>query len=56
MILKVNRGKKSSKFGKNAGAKSLNVNEIDVLVTDSNAPKDFIKKVEKKGVKVEIVE
>ncbi|MHA1110314.1 MAG: DeoR/GlpR family DNA-binding transcription regulator [Promethearchaeota archaeon] len=46
----------SSKLGKNAGAKSLSVGEIDVLVTDSNAPKDLIKKIEKKGVKVEIVD
>ena len=46
----------SSKLGKNAGAKSLSVGEIDVLVTDSKAPKDLIKKIEKKGVKVEIVD
>jgi DeoR/GlpR family transcriptional regulator of sugar metabolism len=46
----------SSKFGKNSGAQSLSINEIDILVTDSNAPKDFIQKVEKKGVIVEIVD
>lgn len=46
----------SSKFGKNAGAKSLNIGDIDIIVTDSNAPKDMIEKIEKKGVIVEIVE
>ena len=45
----------SSKFGKNSGVKVLSVDEIDILVTDKDAPKDMIKKIQDKGVKVEIV-
>ena len=41
-----------SKFGVRAICNICNISDIDILVTDNKAPKDFIKKIAKKGVKV----
>ena len=44
-----------SKFGIRAICNICNIEDIDVLITDKNAPKDIIKLIEKKGVEVIIV-
>ncbi len=41
-----------SKFGVRAICNICDISEIDILVTDDKAPKEFIKKIAKKGVKV----
>ncbi|MBR5506941.1 MAG: DeoR/GlpR transcriptional regulator [Clostridia bacterium] len=44
-----------AKFGQRAMCKVCPLDEIDILITDNKAPKDFLKEIEKKGVKVVIV-
>lgn len=41
-----------AKFGVSAMCRVCSLNEIDMLITDSKAPKEILKKIEKKGVKV----
>lgn len=46
----------SNKYEKHSLTSFLNLEQIDVLITDSGAPKDFINEMEKIGVKVDIVD
>lgn len=46
----------STKLDNNSLEITLNLDEIDVLITDNNVPEGFIKFLEKKGIEVEIVE
>ena len=41
-----------SKFGVRAICNICDLSDIDILVTDNKAPKDFVKKIAKQGVKV----
>ena len=41
-----------AKFGVSAMCRVCSLKEIDVLITDSRAPKEILKKIEKSGVKV----
>lgn len=41
-----------TKFGVRAMCKVCSLDEIDVLITDDKAPKELLKKIEKKGVQV----
>lgn len=45
----------SSKFNKLSLSTLIGINQISTLITDDKAPSEFIEKLEKKGVKVEIV-
>ena len=44
-----------SKIGIKAPCKVCDIEEIDVLITDSKAPQELLKKIEKKGVQIIIV-
>lgn len=44
-----------SKFDKKAIFHTCNLQEIDLLITDSGAPRDFIEKIKSQGVAVEVV-
>lgn len=44
-----------AKFGIKAMCKVCSLSQIDILITDDKAPKDILKKIEKKGVQVIIV-
>ncbi len=41
-----------AKFGVRAMCRVCSLDKIDILITDEKAPKDMLKKIEKKGVKV----
>ena len=41
-----------SKFGIRASCNVCAIEDIDVLITDDKAPRDFLKKIQKKGVEV----
>ena len=41
-----------SKFGVRAMCRVSHLEEIDVLITDDKAPKDFLRKIEKMGIRV----
>ena len=45
----------SSKFGVRAACNVCSIEEIDVLITDEKAPKETLKKIQKKGVTVVVV-
>lgn len=45
----------SSKFNKTSLSTFLPVDQIDVLITDDKAPKDMIKKIRSKNVKVDVI-
>lgn len=44
-----------SKFGVRAACNVCSIEEIDVLITDEKAPKEMLKKIQKKGVTVVVV-
>ena len=44
-----------AKFGIKAMCKVCSLSDIDILITDSKAPKEILKKIEKKGVQIIIV-
>ena len=41
-----------TKFGVRAVCKVCAIEDVDVLITDSKAPKNILKKLEKKGVQI----
>ena len=41
-----------SKFGVRASCNVCLIEDIDVLITDGKAPRDFLRKIQKKGVKI----
>lgn len=45
-----------TKFGVRAMCRVCSLEEIDILVTDENAPKDFLQKLEKKGIQIIVTE
>lgn len=46
----------SSKFGVRAVCNVCDIEDIDVLITDKKTPADVLRKIEKKGVKVVVVD